>query len=528
MQQNLLSRLKKSFFFAFLSLSLPPISQADTLQVKKDIFLIDVSRSMQGRGGVSTPNIFEDVKHELISAFGKARHSKAVLIPFSDKANGGLSIELPQDSSVVKTYIKRLNPVGGRTDIYRAWMAGLDSLRWDASANRIYLITDALHNSKKYSLDSLRTLLSLWQGEDKDAYLVLLNPAFDGSELASLFRSQSRMHVVNSLQDLYNQAESDTPTDEVAVGSVETVDPSEQSRGRSLLWLWVLLVVGGIGGVAYTFHKRKVSGQAHGVLLESESNNIPLLSGERAPQDVTQNISLEVNDTPGIPSLERSGKWEESGLTLTDLPRGKRALDVVECEGRLVPEINNLNGHESLYPDDVNKALYTERRKAVTPSHQFPTLAQLENKASDNQVLGASASGAILRENLFTVMDPQMRKYIEAFGGVAAHHVVEGNDPAAIASRRILEQFGIDINDAANGIFLPSDSNRSIFKGAVHKTHHTEEYSEYVYRELKDCKSREEVIKKLTEIKHHLYDGKLSLQGDNQEYNKNIKSKSQN
>ena len=525
MQRSLTTRLKKSTFFVFLALSLSQISQADTLQVKKDVFLIDVSRSMQGRGCVSTPSIFEDVKHELISAFSKARHSKVVLIPFSDKVHGGLSVELPQDSSVVNSYIEQLNTTAGRTDIYRAWMAGLDSLRWDASGNRLYLITDALHNSKKYSLDSLRTLLSLWKVENKDAYLVLLNPAFDGSELAGLFRSQDRMYVVNSLQDLYSQADSDTPPDEIAEASIKAVDSAEQSSGHSLWWLWMLFAVGGVGIVAYAFRKHGISGQARGALIESESNNISLRLREQAPQDAMQNTSLEVDDAPSITSLERSNELKEPELILGELPRGSRSLKVVECDGRLVPEINNLNEHESLYSEEENKALYIERRKAVTPSHQFPTMAQQANGTSHRQILGEPASGAILRENLFAVMDPQMRECIEAFGGVAAHHVVEGNDPAAVKSRKLLEKYGIDINDAANGIFLPTDSNRSIFKGAVHKTHHTKEYSEYVYNELKDCKSREEVIKKLTEIKHHLYDGKISLQGNSQEYNKNIKSK---
>ena len=455
-----------------LALSFPQISWSDTLQVKKDIFLIDVSRSMQGRGSVSTPNVFDEVKRELSSALSKAKHSRVVLIPFSDKVRAGLSVELPQDSSLVSSYIERLNTSEGRTDIYRAWMAGLDSLHSDASGNRLYLITDALHNSKKYSLDSLRSLLSLWEGENKEAYLVLLDPAFDSSELASEFRSHERMHVVNSLQGMYDQVELDTIQKEDAVVPAKVANSTAEADGSFPWWLWVLLAV--LLGAIVTYIASKL----------------------------------------GI-----------FGRTTDKVITGARALAVVERNGRLEPAINNLKEYGDAYPQEFNEELHAERRKAVTPSHQFPTAYQLEHTQA-KQIIGREPSGITLRSNLLAVMDPKLARIIEAFGGAVAHHVVEGRDPAAERSRKILEKFGIDINDAANGIFLPDGSEESIFKGPAHKTSHTKEYSEYVYNELMDCKSREEVIAKLTSIKHAIYDGKVNLQGEQQVYNKNIRSKS--
>ena len=109
MLQRLQTALKKGLLLSFLALGLPQVGKADSLQVKKDVFLIDVSRSMQGRGSVSTPNVFDDVKRELSSAFGKAKQSKAVLIPFSDKVRGSLSVELPQDSSIIRSYVEHLS-----------------------------------------------------------------------------------------------------------------------------------------------------------------------------------------------------------------------------------------------------------------------------------------------------------------------------------------------------------------------------------------------------------------------------------
>ena len=288
MLKNLRSVLTKGCLLGLLGLTLPCVGWADTLQVKKDVFLIDVSRSMQGYGSVSTPNVFDDVKRELSSAFGKAKPSKAVLIPFSDKVRGSLSVELPQDSSIVSSYVERLSTADGRTDIYNAWRVALDSLNSDASGSRLYLITDALHNSRKYSLDSLRALLSLWKGEKKDAYLVLLNPAFESSELADAFRANERMYVINSLQDLYRQVEVDTTQTVIspALASASTAS----SEGNSLWWLWILLVALAVGGIIYVVLKLGLWGSDSDVDTENEGG-VALVHAERqASEGKNQNV----------------------------------------------------------------------------------------------------------------------------------------------------------------------------------------------------------------------------------------------
>lgn len=481
MLKNLRSVLTKGSLLGLLGLTLPCVGWADTLQVKKDVFLIDVSRSMQGYGSVSTPNVFDDVKRELSSAFGKAKQSKAVLIPFSDKVRGSLSVELPQDSSMISSYVERLSTADGRTDIYNAWKVALDSLNSDASGSRLYLITDALHNSRKYSLDSLRALLSLWKGEKKDAYLVLLNPAFESSELADAFRANERMYVINSLQDLYNDTQVDTTQTVSAASPKQEATESAERSERSLWWLWVLLALVVVGIIVYILVSQRSSAE-----------------GEEPEEEEPEKLKV---------------------------PTGEKALRVVDSLGRLVPEINNLGGNAGNYPQEFNEALFRERRKALTPSHQFPTDYQLHRPPRYAQTLGDKPKAATLRRNMFAYMDLKMQRIVEAFGGVDAHHVVEGTDPAAQKSRQLLADVNIDINDAANGIFLPDGSPDSIFKGAEHRTSHTLEYSQWVYERLQPYEgNREKIIAELTRIKHDLYDGKRSLQGKNQVYNKNIRS----
>lgn len=118
-------------------------------------------------------------------------------------------------------------------------------------------------------------------------------------------------------------------------------------------------------------------------------------------------------------------------------------------------------------------------------------------------------------------MDPNVEKQINAFGGVAAHHVVPGNDPHAKGAREILKKYKIDINSPENGIFLPTDKN-SIYKGVIHNTNHSPKYSKHVYNQLKECKSKDEVISALDKIKHDLYNGKLYLKDDMNVVNTNI------
>lgn len=486
MLQRLQTTLKKGLLLSFLALGLPQVGKADSLQVKKDVFLIDVSRSMQGHGSVSTPNVFDDVKRELTTAFGKAKASKVVLIPFSDKVRGGVSVELPQDTSILRSYIERLRTSDGRTDIYSAWEAGLDSLHSDTSGHRLYLITDALHNSKRYDIDSLRSLLSHWEGEQKDAYLVLLNPAFESSELGNIFRANERMYVINSLQDLYNDAQVDTTQTVAVASSQQECVVSTKSSEHSLWWLWLLLALVVVGGIVYYIRKYKNSSIG---------------------DDMT---------TDTIPEVEKMEK---------KVPTGEKALRVVDAVDRRVPEINNLGDNAHNYTQEFNDALFRERRKAVTPSHQFPTAYQLQQPPRYAQTLGDKARAATLRRNMYAFMDPKMQRIAEAFGGSDAHHVVEGTDPAAQGSRQIFEEVNLDINDAANGILLPDGSEASIFKGAAHLTSHTEEYSQWVYQRLLPHRgNREAIIAELTKIKHDLYDGKMSLQGENQVYNKNIRS----
>ena len=201
--------------------------------------------------------------------------------------------------------------------------------------------------------------------------------------------------------------------------------------------------------------------------------------------------------------------------SLAELPKGRKALQTIQhLDGSYTPELNNLGRNASAFGEDFNKLLLKERRAAICPYDQFPTLQQLAVYDKSKLKLIDEPNAAILKQKSAGIST--------AFGGNAAHHVVEGSDPSALKSRELLKKFNVNINAPENGILLPENMETSIYKGTVHKTHHTKGYSSYVYEKIKDAKSREELIIKLQDIKSDLYSGKLYLEGVNQELSKNI------
>lgn len=80
----------------------------------------------------------------------------------------------------------------------------------------------------------------------------------------------------------------------------------------------------------------------------------------------------------------------------------------------------------------------------------------------------------------------------------AAHHIVAGSAPDALAARVVLQNYGIGINDAANGVFLPTEQ---------HVRLHTNSYYDAVNNALVNAKSKDEVIHILGTIKSRLKSG---------------------
>jgi hypothetical protein len=71
-----------------------------------------------------------------------------------------------------------------------------------------------------------------------------------------------------------------------------------------------------------------------------------------------------------------------------------------------------------------------------------------------------------------------------------------------------LEEYGIDINDEANGVWLPRNlSAPNPYGSAVHSTLHTPEYYDYVNNQLFEAESQDDVIAILNNIRTDLFEG---------------------
>ncbi|MBO1269295.1 AHH domain-containing protein [Arthrobacter cavernae] len=90
----------------------------------------------------------------------------------------------------------------------------------------------------------------------------------------------------------------------------------------------------------------------------------------------------------------------------------------------------------------------------------------------------------------------------------AAHHIVAWNAKRAASGRDVLSTFGIGIDDAVNGVFLPRSSKSSNPTGAaVHSRIHTKDYYEQVNDLLQGASSTDEVIDALDYVRSRLLSG---------------------
>lgn len=108
-------------------------------------------------------------------------------------------------------------------------------------------------------------------------------------------------------------------------------------------------------------------------------------------------------------------------------------------------------------------------------------------------------SSKVLRENLIKA-GVKVPDYPNA-----AHHIVAGSSKKAAEARAILLNYGVDINDAVNGVFLPTVKSAS--EAAYHPSLHTKAYYEKVTELLSSAQSKEDVIEILSDIAEQLQKG---------------------
>ena len=173
--------------------------------------------------------------------------------------------------------------------------------------------------------------------------------------------------------------------------------------------------------------------------------------------------------------------------------------------------INYSNKIRACLKNIGKKISKTFTRIVVSSKNQYITSSQylriLKNKKITIKETGVK-DAKVIRENMLKVLGEDAKYAKNTLkNGNQAHHIIGNSTPLASSK---LKQFGIDINDPVNGIFLPS-SDRSGLRGVVHRGGHTQEYYDYIEQMFSQCKSKKDCYEVLDKIKSDLYKGKIKL-----------------
>ncbi|WP_405763648.1 AHH domain-containing protein [Streptomyces sp. NBC_00045] len=88
------------------------------------------------------------------------------------------------------------------------------------------------------------------------------------------------------------------------------------------------------------------------------------------------------------------------------------------------------------------------------------------------------------------------------------HHIVAGNSPKAAPARAQLDRFGIGVNDAENGVWLPRSSSSPNPNGlSVHSKVHTNDYYAYVNNLMSGARNRSEALDVIDHVRRQLQGG---------------------
>jgi RHS repeat-associated protein len=136
--------------------------------------------------------------------------------------------------------------------------------------------------------------------------------------------------------------------------------------------------------------------------------------------------------------------------------------------------------------DDVQAAMEVQRDRAAfasaasrkgsqllaeTAEYAAEKAVQYGTETATLKAIGVAFTGVRAARGIAS--SRKLGRALEAAGHVRppnshAHHIVAGGAPAAERARGVLERFGIGINDAANGVFLPAAYHRSMHDGAYY------------------------------------------------------------
>jgi hypothetical protein len=178
-----------------------------------------------------------------------------------------------------------------------------------------------------------------------------------------------------------------------------------------------------------------------------------------------------------------------------------------QLEGILKKPVDKNTLKEAGYSIDINgriKRLSGNVEKGYPKIYVNPETRVIE--LAPIKRAGDIASSAKLRKNMIA-HKIEVPKYLDGEEiPNAAHHIVSGGDMRADKARDILDRFGIKINEAENGVFLPTVQGPGVV-GTYHPSLNTKAYNEKVHELLRKATSKENAIEILKDIGEQLANG---------------------
>lgn len=121
---------------------------------------------------------------------------------------------------------------------------------------------------------------------------------------------------------------------------------------------------------------------------------------------------------------------------------------------------------------------------------------------------GSAKAPATTSSNAKILADSLTKAGVKRPAETSAHHIVASTSKNATAARGVLAKYRIDVNDAANGVYLPTKSTSANPNNmSVHAKIHTEKYFKYVNELMGGARNRSEAIDVLSHIRRQLQGG---------------------
>ncbi|SFI85315.1 vWA domain-containing protein [Myroides guanonis] len=196
------SKRINEFLICITLLCFQQIIYSQVSKPEKRIYLIDVTASMEGKGIVNTPDIFNEVKENLQKTVEliQDKSTEVVFIPFTSKPHTRKSFTIERLNEI-KEYISKLKVEKGDTNIVDAWREGVEEID-PSKVNYLFLLTDGLHNTgpeKEQLFEYFKNWSDFSFNKYYFAFYVMLTPYAKELDIATEIDKSNQLWMIESM-----------------------------------------------------------------------------------------------------------------------------------------------------------------------------------------------------------------------------------------------------------------------------------------------------------------------------------------